>query len=90
MTGEMNKHDISKHGDWYSIRMELENICKRAGKKCHVEPFDKYQGPFAKIFTGSSLWKVDNESFYFDGREEFTGSKRDMVKFLKELDSVKV
>ena len=90
MTGEMNKYDISKHGGWYSVRMELENICKKAGKKCHVEPFDQYQGPFADVFGWGKIWKIDNDKFYFDGREEFTGSKKDMVKFLKELDSVKV
>ena len=88
--GEMSKSDIEKGGDWYEFRLELEDICKKAGLKCEVKPFDQYQGPYAFISQAEgSLWGVGDDEFYFEPsrgskNKEFTGSKDQMIKFLKK------
>jgi len=41
-TGEMGAQEIEKGGDRYGARLDLEAICKAAGLKCQVRPFDQY------------------------------------------------
>ena len=55
-TGEMSKSDLEKGGEWYEARLELESLCKKAGYKCEVYPFDVYQGPYAFISGVGSVW----------------------------------
>ena len=55
-TGEMSKSDLEKGGEWYEARLELESLCKKAGYKGEVYPFDVYQGPYAFISGIGSVW----------------------------------
>ena len=63
--GEMTKQDIEKGGSFYYERLELENICKKAGIKCTVTPFDVYQGPFAQLTNGGKLWFGEQRGDYY-------------------------
>ena len=75
--------------------MELEAICKAAGLKCVVKPFDQYQGPYAYVLSGKGeLWILGQEGpetefyfeYYVDGKlQGLSGSKEIMIDFLKEL-----
>lgn len=58
-TGEMSKRDIEKGGEYYEARLHLEKLCKDAGLKCTVHPFDVYQGPFALLPNGAKVWFGD-------------------------------
>lgn len=84
-TGEMYQSDLEKGGDWEEARETLEDVCKKAGVKCEVKPFDTYQGPFAQLKNGK-LWFGKNENqFVF---EPTNGDKKvlnyaAMIKFLK-------
>jgi len=93
-TGEMGDWEIEKGGDWYNVRLEFEDICKKAGLKCKVRPFDQYQGPYAKVEPYGKLWLAGTEGpepeFYFEyyvgsQLQEYVGFKEDMIDFLKEL-----
>jgi hypothetical protein len=67
-TGEMSAKDLEPGGEFHDAKLELENICKEAGLKCEVRPFDKYQGPFAAIDGGGKVWLLpdgEDEKFFF-------------------------
>ena len=63
MAGEMHKQDLEEGGDWYTTRMDMEDIGKKAGAIVKVEPFDQYQGPKGKVYFGvtyvGELWSRD-------------------------------
>jgi len=97
-TGEMSASELEPGGDWHEFRLELEGICKAAGLKCEVKPFDQYQGPYAYVegpFGGGKLWGLGSEDspeneFYFEyydkGQlQEYQGGKEDMTQFLSGL-----
>jgi hypothetical protein len=95
--GEMSSQDLEPGGDWYEVRMELEDVCKDAGITCKVLPFDQYQGPYAQLANGGRLWKTD-EGFFFEAKPvtpgnfteprgtQFVGDHDEMVEFLFGLD----
>jgi hypothetical protein len=93
-TGEMSASELEQGGEWYEFRLELEGICKAAGLKCEVKPFDQYQGPYAYVEGSGKLWGLgdfDEEGeFYFEGPGEgpgegYSGDKEDMINHLKSL-----
>jgi hypothetical protein len=67
-TGEMSAKDLEPGGEFHDAKLELEKICKEAGLKCEVKPFDKYQGPFAAVDGGGKVWLLpdgEDEQFFF-------------------------
>lgn len=60
-TGHMQQAAIEKGGSWYQARLELENLCKDAGVRCTVKPFDVYQGPYADCGDGIQVWLGEGE-----------------------------
>lgn len=93
-TGEMSASELEPEGEWYEFRLELENLCKEAGLKCQVKPFDQYQGPYGYIDGIGNLWGIQKEEspemlFYLDTGgapgEGYEGDREDMVDHLKSL-----
>ena len=84
--GEMSQKDLEQGGEFYDERKFLEQICKDAGIKCKVKPFDVYQGPYAELDNGGKLWFSDQKDtlLYEDPNGNKTLSKN-MVKFLKTI-----
>jgi hypothetical protein len=96
-TGEMSASDLEQGGEWYEFRLELEGICKEAGFKCQVKPFDQYQGPYAYIEGVGKIWGLGGEEegeFYLETTGQFPGEgyqgdREDMIDHLKSLKSDK-
>jgi len=86
--GEMFKEDLDKGGEYYEARLELEKLCKDAGVKCTVKPFDVYQGPFADVENGKcKLWfgSEDGQFFLEKGSEKFEGDYEECVDKLTTM-----
>jgi len=88
-TGEMSQEDIEKNGEFYEDRIFLEGICKKAGVKCKVKPFDAYQGPYAQLENGGKLWTIEERNgvtLYYEGpKGNKTLSDKKMIEFLQTL-----
>jgi hypothetical protein len=68
-TGEMSQKDLEKGGDWYEARLALEKICKEAGLKGEVIPFDQYQGCYAETKVGK-IWLGEASDTYILERKD--------------------
>lgn len=90
-TGEMSASELEPGGDWHEFRLELEGICKSAGLKCEVKPFDQYQGPYASIDGIGTLWGTgEQDEFYFEEpgqapAEGFVADSEGMIAHLMTL-----
>lgn len=87
-TGEMDKTEIEKGGDWYEARLDLERVAKRAKLKGDVRPFDQYQGPY---FSGGGveIWLSEHPGIYYlvisqGGREVFEFDADEIASYFKK------
>lgn len=92
---KMIQKDIEKGGDYYDIRLMLEDICKRSGvKNFIVKPFDKYHGPVCYVEKLGKLWMGKKENhFVFDyaeGGSSLEMSVSQMIQEIKDLKKQKV
>ena len=78
-TGEMTKDDIEEGGDWYEVRLAMEEVARDAGFEIKVIPFDQNQGPEGMILSGpnegKSLFMIGGDDWYddsdWDSQEDF-------------------
>jgi hypothetical protein len=83
-TGEMGMSDIKPGGEDYEWAMqikkavqELSRLTKGKVKFIEMKPFDKYQGPYARVIIDGkhdSIWSVgDGGSGYYIENLEYAG-----------------
>lgn len=88
-TGEMSQADIEEEGEWYGVRLALETLCKDAGLRCKVKPFDKYQGCYAQLENGGKIWlgKEEGEYILELGKDTFEFSTADELEDLVKKEN---
>ena len=83
----MQQRDIEVGGSWYWVRVELEEICRQAGRPCIMKPFNERRGPYAVIGNNERLWSilgdVDDQKYMYDGKDVIILRFKEMVEFLK-------
>jgi len=91
-TGEMGQHDIQPGGDDYewakAIEDDIKTMEKLTGGKVKFQkmnPFDKYQGPYASVIINGkfdSIWSVPSpgsEKILYIERLEWTGTYEELA-----------
>ncbi len=92
-TGEMNKYDIQPGGEYYEWAKAIEDDVIQMGKLTKgkvkflkMNPFDKYQGPYASVMINGkfdSIWSVinsGNKMLLYIERLEWTGTMEELAK----------
>ena len=75
-TGEMNKYDIQKGGEYYEWAKEIEKDIKKIQRATKgilkfkkMEPYDKYQGPYAVVTINGkidNIWSMEYEDLFIE------------------------
>jgi hypothetical protein len=84
-TGEMSMASIKPGGEYYDWAKSIEKaakllvkLSKNKFKFKNIQPFDKYQGPYAiGTLNGkfAKLWSIDDDMYYLEvGKNEYAGS----------------
>lgn len=96
-TGEMSERDIAPGGEDYgwalAIKRSVERLEQLTGgfgeiakvKFISIEPFDKYQGPYARVTINSKndkIWSAGEEGTLFIENLDISGDPEGLAKYL--------